>query len=104
MPARSTRETAKAAPIALPWTLADIHFQQIQRDVARHLNLHDVAEPPLTYGLLDCFEKVITLEFLNFVLRVARDAERMRRQNLEPRKQRVQVRQNQLLQPHKCCA
>src|SRR5262249_41102798 len=52
-------------------------------------------------GLLNRLKQIVALQFLNRNLRIARNVERMRFHNLEPRKQILQVRRHYLFQPDK---
>jgi len=60
----------------------------------------DIAETPLPHGFLDGFEKIVGFQFLYGDLGIARHMEHVRLDNLEARKQVLEIGHHQLLDPH----
>ena len=69
--------------------------------VGRHLESHHFAEPALEHLLLDHREEVFRLLAVrDLEVRIARDAERVRAEDLHPREQRAEMRADHLLERH----
>ena len=80
-----------------------VEQQRAQRGghVGLHLEPHHFAEPALEHLLLDHREQVFRLLAVrDLEIRVARDAERVRAEDLHPREQRAEMRADHLLERH----
>ncbi len=105
------QQVAQAAEVQRPVYAINIRRIQLQlagqkfdhrlRRVRVHLQTHRVAKTTLPHSLLDGFKQIVRFQFLDGDFGVASEMKDVSPQNLQARKQMLQIGDDQLLQPNK---